>query len=215
MKNRHWIALTLLAFAVTGMCIQIKFGEYYLIPLLLLILFTCLPIIIMFRNKALCSLWTAGLTLWGTLNVVKNVGNIFVAISERSMWNTGDILYGYSWSKYIFLEVCSLLASACFLCFGVMSMIWLFKNYKSWPIYIPALIFFASVIIVMVSGGSSISFISIIYNCFEPMILAISAYFLIHGKPEKIQVKEAMDEFSIKEKTGYSYLDEYKQNMKK
>lgn len=49
-----------------------------------------------------------------------------------------------------------------------------------------------------------------------PIVLMISAYLLVSEKPERIDVKEVVQSVSIKgDETGYTYLDEYKKNMRK
>ena len=214
MKKEHWITLGLLILSLIGGCCKVLYDWSPIVKLIGIFLLTILPLVILFKNKIVCSIWSAGLIAWGIINLIFYISGIIVAIPEKSTWNTGDVLYGYStFDDCIFHDVCLSLESVCFLVFGLMIIIWLFKNMKSWTIYIPAVILL--VIRFFTGMWMYVGLFSIMYNWFEPLIFAISAYILIHEKPGKVEAKEITANISSSDKTGFSYLDEYKRNMKK
>lgn len=214
MKKEHWITIGLLILTLMGGCLKILSASIPMIDIIGIIFLCCLPLITLFKNRIAGSIWSVVLMLYGIRNLILSVGGIIVSLPEKNLWNTGDVLYGYStFEDYIFHEVCLSLESVCFLAFGLMIIIWLFKKLKSRAIYIPGII----LLITSFFTGMwwNISLFSIVYNWFEPMIFAFSAYMLIHEKPEKVQAREITANISNSDKTGFSYLDEYKRNMKK
>lgn len=214
MKKEHWITLGLLILSLIGGCWKVLCDWSPIVKLIGTILLTALPLVMLFKNKIVCSIWSAGLIVWGIINLIFYIGGIIVTIPEKSTWNTGEIMdSSLTFEEFVFQEVCYTLEAACFVAFGLMIIIWLFKKLKSKAIYIPG-------IILLITGFFTgrwwnISLFSIAYNWFEPMIFAVSVYMLIHKKPEKVQVTEITAKISDSDKTGFSYLDEYKRNMKK
>lgn len=211
MKKEHWITMGLLILSLIGGCCRMRYVSFTIVSLIGVILFTILPLVMLFKSKIVCSIWAVGLTAWGTINLVSHVGEIIAIFPEKSTWNSF-----ITFEDYAFQEARLSLESVCFVAFGLMIIFWLIKNIKSWILYIPATIllvlsFFTNWMEFCMEFGWSI----IMSAWYEPLIFAISAYLLVHERPRKVAVNNIAASISSSAKTDFSYLDEYKRNMKK
>ena len=104
----------------------------------------------------------------------------------------------------------SILKNACYICFGTMALLWALNDFKSKLIYIPGIIVIVvnlyDCIAASIHADIYLFLLPILWDMLVPLTLIATAYILLH---ENIHAPKN------DKKTNFTYLDEYKRNMKK
>lgn len=127
-------------------------------------------------------------------------------------WNTSDWDFlGQEMLDWTILSSPETIYQLCWLILGALIVIWTFKPFSAWILYVPPTIMLGIRVVDIIDSvirGYPLSFTgtSGLFYVAVYIVLLASVY-LLTGKK--------LDTFSIEDSTGYTYLDEYKKNMKK
>lgn len=222
MKKQHWIALVACIMAVVIFMGSIFRNSgnpilMYCCQILSGIALVILPWAMTYKQKK----W--GIICAGSLALGKLSERLLFSsfssygIAERASGTSAASVWFYSYSPKV-LAIFEVL-------FCILIVISLYKPIKEWLLYIYPIVSFLYDIVgvsgtIANYGTRALSWLwwYIVYDglFLQSLMLFMAVYLLVNEAPERIELKaKAQVILSNSDETGYTYLDEYKKNMKK
>lgn len=222
MKKQHWITLVACVMAAVvfmGSLLQNSGNPILMYCCLILggIALVILPWAMTYKKKTWGYFCAGAIVLEILSKTLLFPGFTSLGIAERAAGTSAAAVWFYSYSPKVLMIIEVL--------FCILIVIRLNKPISEWALYIFPIV---SLLydIVGISGafaknGTAVFFWLLWYIVYDGLFLKsfvffMATYLLINEAPERIKLKEtAQGILSNGDETGYSYLDEYKKNMKK